>query len=491
MVSETLEPFLLRLVNAGLDGHDDPTITTDAGSVPLSEIMVRAGGIAGAIGPAPVTADTRPSLLVVVADDAATLLAGALAALTSGRAFVPLDPRASAEIVERRVASLRLLAGPVSGVASTPSQAARSLHHSGVPLVHPDEVSPSRPEIRASDADSIASFAFTSGSTGDPVAHHRTRTMLARRLQRGTEGVRTGDRVGMLLGATTSTVRRLLDAALNDADIVCLDARSSSMTDILATFAAARVTVLSMIPTYLRRLLDAVASSPALSDLRLVVSGSEPLAWDDIERIRRLLTERATVLHTYGATESAGRIAMRTVRPDEPVGVGIVPAGLPVEGVTVELVDGTGRRVEGGTVGRVTVRRAGGPVVPLADLARWRSSGELELVGRVDDVLKLGGMRVDLALIEMVARDVRGVSDAACTVEPVRLEGDPQDVLPSVVLHVSCARESNTAAVIATVVTSVGRLEAARGCSITVRHVAGPFPQLPNGKRDLRTLSEG
>lgn len=487
-MSATLEALLVRLVHAGLGRNGDPMITTGTGSIPLSEVVARAGGITEIVGPVSATVATRAAL-IAVADDPATLLAGALAALTSGRTLLPLDPRSSAEIVELRLASLRLPPGSVSGVASTLSQAAKALHDSGVPLVDPAQVSPKRPEIRRFDGDLIASMAFTSGSTGAPVPHHRTRTLLARRLERGADGVQAGDRFGMLLGATTSTLGRLIGAALRNADIVCLDARSSSMAEILATFAAERITVLSMIPTYLRRLLTEVASPAALPDLRLVVSGSEPLTWDDVDRIRRLLAENATVLHTYGATESSGRIAMRTIRPDEAVGVGLVPVGTPVDEVTIELVDEVGRPTERGAVGRVTVRRAGGLVVPVGDLARWSPSGELELVGRIDDVVKLGGMRVHLALIETVARGVTGVTDAACTVGPEHLDGDHRGALPSVVLHISCARDADIDAVTASVATSVERLEATRGCSITVRNVAGPIPQLTNGKRDLRTLA--
>ncbi|WP_310622428.1 hypothetical protein [Flexibacterium corallicola] len=52
--------------------------------------------------------------------------------------------------------------------------------------------------------------------------------------------------------------------------------------------------------------------------------------------------------------------------------------------------------------------------VRTGDLARWRSDGTLEFLGRMDTQVKIRGMRVELGEIEAVLQAQEGISSSGC-----------------------------------------------------------------------------
>ena len=121
---------------------------------------------------------------------------------------------------------------------------------------------------------------------------------------------------------------------------------------------------------------------------------------------------------------------------------GCVYDGRPLPGVGVTVVDapaGSGRvggiMLAGAVVARGYRGRPGDPAFTpgparsdarvgpgsrrftTGDLGRW-VGGRLEVVGRADDVLITGGLKVDPAVVEAALRTVAGVADAALTAVP-------------------------------------------------------------------------
>ncbi|MDQ1602097.1 MAG: o-succinylbenzoate---CoA ligase [Actinomycetota bacterium] len=156
----------------------------------------------------------------------------------------------------------------------------------------------------------------------------------------------------------------------------------------------------SLVPTQLRRLLDAEAD---LSTYDGVLVGGAALS----PSLHRAAVQAGVpVVTTYGMSETCG---------------GCVYDGEPLDGVTVRLRDDS--RVE-----------LGGPVVfagyrlrpdltaaalvdgrhVTQDLGRWSADGRLEVLGRADDVIVTGGVNVPAALVERVVAGHPGV--AACAV---------------------------------------------------------------------------
>ena len=177
-----------------------------------------------------------------------------------------------------------------------------------------------------------------------------------------------------------------------------------------------KIEVVVLVPTVLYRLLDSplLAPVPPLNapSLKAIVCGSAPLGAALAERA---LQAFGPVLHNlYGASET-GLISHAT--PAQLLAApGTVGSALP--GTRVEVRVG-GRLATAGEVGRVTVRGAlavaGTPngFHDTGDLGHLTASGLLELRGRQDDLLIIGGENVWPEAVEAQIGALPGVQECA------------------------------------------------------------------------------
>ena len=155
----------------------------------------------------------------------------------------------------------------------------------------------------------------------------------------------------------------------------------------------------SLVPTQLRRLLDAGVD---LTRFRTILLGG---ARPDPDLLGAARDAGANVGVSYGMTETAG---------------GCVYDGAPLDGVEVEVADDGRIRVRGTTLAAGYRTRQG--TVPVAgedgwfvtdDHGRLDADGRLEVLGRVDDVIVSGGMNVPAAAVAATLRSHPQVRDAA------------------------------------------------------------------------------
>jgi acyl-coenzyme A synthetase/AMP-(fatty) acid ligase len=338
-------------------------------------------------------------------------------------------------------------------------------------------------------------YGFTSGSTGAPKIAPMRYSELARRVTRtGPTVITPTDRAGMLLGATSGALRRMIEAFGRGVTITCLDAREASSDRILAAFARDDVTFLWMIPTYLRRLVTDAEDGTNLPSLRVIVTSGEPLHWRDVDLVRRRLSSRCAIRHPYGSTET-GSIAVRFVDPDEPLGEGVVPVGRARDGVRISIVDPSGERVPDGHPGEVVVESAlvraadqdgtsedGVALRRTGDYGRLRPDGQLELLGRVDRMVKIGGIRAQPARVEHELRALDWIDEVA--VIPRTQQGEAQ---PALVAHVVGSVVDDAAAASRIREHLATRVHPAEIPQEIVFH-AERLPTLPSGKVDAVAL---
>jgi O-succinylbenzoic acid--CoA ligase len=188
-----------------------------------------------------------------------------------------------------------------------------------------------------------------------------------------------------------------------------------------AGLVASEATGVSLVPTLLRRLLDA---GPLPDSLRFVLLGGAPAPESLIERCG----ERGVpVCPTYGMTETASQVA--TVRPgratEHPGSV-----GRPLMFTDVTIVDEAGDPLPNGEPGEIvvsgptvtpgyyedrpgTARAFGAYGLHTGDVGSLDDEGRLWIHSRKDDRIVTGGQTVDPSEVRAVLRTVDGVADAA------------------------------------------------------------------------------
>lgn len=151
------------------------------------------------------------------------------------------------------------------------------------------------------------------------------------------------------------------------------------------------VTLLSLVPTMLRRLLEIPGDAP--ESLRLVLVGGGPAP---ASLLARAGSRGWPVRATYGLTEACSQVA--TQRGMDDAGCGPLLAGL--EGRIGEdgVLELRGPMLASGYV--PGPRREPGDWLRTGDLARFGDDGCLHVLGRADDVIVTGGENVHPAEVE-------------------------------------------------------------------------------------------
>jgi benzoate-CoA ligase family protein len=280
-------------------------------------------------------------------------------------------------------------------------------------------------ETVATREDDIALWLYTSGTTGLPKAvMHRHRSVFA-----ATQGL-AAQVLGMSADDVVLSVSRMFFAyglgnsvylpASVGASVVLGDAPVVPAT-IAQLLSAARPTLLFGVPAFFRGFLG-LEDATLPSSVRAVVSAGEALSADVLDRFSSAFGR--PLVDGLGSTEALHHITSN--RLDDIVAGS---AGRPLNGYAVQARDREGRVLPDGETGELWVR---GPTTfaaywrrpELTDRAYdgdWMRTGDRVRIlddrvfheGRLDDLVKLGGIWVAPTEIEDVLRSHPGVNDAA------------------------------------------------------------------------------
>jgi o-succinylbenzoate---CoA ligase len=165
------------------------------------------------------------------------------------------------------------------------------------------------------------------------------------------------------------------------------------------------ITIASLVPTQLQRLLD-VGATPG-PELRRVLLGGGPMPRSLLMRAR---SAGFPVCPSYGLTQ-----ACSTVTVAEPGDLDT--AGRPLPGVGVAITGEGEIVISGGTVNALGSLRTG-------DLGHLDAEGRLIVTGRRGDVIITGGENVAPAEVEAVLSEHPGVSEVAVFARPHALWGE-------------------------------------------------------------------
>lgn len=434
------------------------------------------------------------SPVALVAHRDAGLLAGLLAILRAGAAYVPIDPDFPADRVR-----LMLEASGCRHVLVSSDLACLLPSLPGVRILHLDASMAHMPDTAppcAPAPDHLAYVIFTSGSTGTPkgaMLRHRNVAAFFACLPQAF-GFASGERI---LAVTT--------VSFDIAALELLGALTCGMTVVLASSEQARdpamllelierekVNVLQTTPTRLKTLLELDRfGSPSLPGIRTLLVGGEALPPSLADHL--LTWTHTCVFNVYGPTETTIWSASWLLEK------GPISLGRALPGEQLLVLSSTHRLQPPGAVGEIAIAGAGvargylndplrtaqrfislpgiaGPIYLTGDLGRWTADGKLEYLGRRDEQVKMRGMRIEIGEIEHHLRQLPGVQEAAAAVRN-NATGEPELVAYLV------APETDIAPLRALL---AARLPAAM---LPSRFVFLPaLPQTPNGKIDRRAL---
>jgi O-succinylbenzoic acid--CoA ligase len=395
---------------------DHPALVTAAGSLGFRALEARVALLARRLRAAGIGPGARVGALL---GNEIPLVELVHAVPRAGAALVLLDPRLSPAEVAQQAAQARVQL-VVAGAASEPAGRAAAAA-SGARLIAVDALDKgapvgAEPAPPVLDLDAPHTVVFTSGTAGTPKGvvltagnHLWSALGSAARL-----GAHRDDRWLACLPLThVGGLSIVLRGAITGTTVVLHDHFEAGA--VARALAVDGVTLVSLVPTALARLLPLLGAAPAL---RCVLVGG---AAADPELLAAARARGLPLAPTYGLTEAASQVA--TAAPGD--------AGLlPLLHTSVRIRGAGGRSVAPGEAGEIQVC---GPTVSPGHLAAdgtlraiatdgWLCTGDrgrlgpdgaLTVLGRADDVIVTGGENVDPEEVEAALLRHPEVAEAA------------------------------------------------------------------------------
>ncbi len=340
------------------------------------------------------------------------------------------------------------------------------------------------------EANDIAVVCATSGSTGNPRGVLLTANSIFASVTAFADRFGSDFRWVMSVPAhRIAGIMVLARASLNGNPYVVDPSIGGARTFDAATFSVTtanavreskkdgRPLAVSLVPTQIGRLLDSGSVGiEALQAYQLVLSGGTATPQPMLNRLREL---GVNVVISYGMTETCG---------------GCVFDGKPLSGVTISL--GTKDDVE---PGRISIA---GPVIASGyrlrpdlaavafienklithDVGKLDSGNLLHVLGRLDDVVQVGGTNVSLSAVEALLRHHPAISDVAV----IDIADDLWGSIPMAYVtlrDLTINQKDLTETLKSTVMERIGRAATPR----TIQFV-DQLPMLDSGKIDRLTL---
>lgn len=497
MGDEWLERPLFERFDAMVARYADKIAVTDAQrSLTYAEVARCADAFAARIAAA--GDPSRP--IAAVVHNTAAFPAVLLAAHASGRVFVPID---ASHPVERQEAILRE-AGAGLVIATTDRPANLDFVPAEIPRLYLDLDNPGDGERPRTSRgfDEPAGLVFTSGSTGRPKGVAVSERAYIMTIAEHINDLRMTPQDVVLGFATLSAAgaRECLTALLAGARLRLVDFKAEGLEKALA--AASEATILAFVPSVMRMVINIPGAEQAFGKLRVLALGGEQLLRSDMELFAQKIPN-CRLLVEFGSTEATS-VFRWMVRPEAVQGA-TSPQGYIARHQSVLIADEAGNPVPPGEFGELVVRgrrvsvgiwRDGalgqGAMVPdpnepgvrvyhTGDLVRIRPDGLAEFSGRIDRMVKVRGLQVDLSEVEAAMRIFEGVHDAVAV--SAMANGQAARIVAFIV-------EQDGAAIDATALRRHVAAETAEHMAPVQVVKVEAIPRLANHKPDLVKLQE-
>jgi amino acid adenylation domain-containing protein len=372
------------------------------------------------------------------------MVIGLLAVLKAGGAYVPLDP----SYPQERLGFI-LQDANVNVVVTEESLRERLPEAMAASIVCLDTTrwiweTESKANLQCgADSENLAYVIYTSGSTGRPkgvmishkgLVNYLTWSTKAYAMQEG-----GGSPVHSPLGFDL-TVTSLLAPLTAGQSVLLLDEDQGVDALVSALRGRGGFSVVKLTPAHLEVLSQVAGPAETEGWTRAFVIGGEALFEQNLTYWQRH-APATRLINEYGPTETVVGCCVYEVT-GELRGHGIVPIGRPIANTQIYLFDEHMKAVPAGVAGELyiggdglargylnrpelTAERfvphpfgdePGARLYKSGDLARYRSDGLIEYLGRGDQQVKLRGYRIELGEIEVVLSALAGIREAVVVV---------------------------------------------------------------------------
>lgn len=422
--------------------------------VTFEELDQRSDAVAYQLVDLGVTPGSRVAINMPRSVDTVVTLLGVLKA---NCAFVPI----AANTPEARVAQIV----DNSGAAAIYLHPDDDREFSCQSLKTPSKDAPKARTRAAPSGSDLAYVLFTSGSTGVPKGVEVNHANLSRYIHWAARKFSGDHPAHYAFFSSISfdlTLTSLLTPLVTGGSIRIYPERSDPDLAVLDVFAEDAVDVVKLTPSHL-----ALACKQGISveRIRTLILGGENLTSQLCRRALRVLSPSLTIINEYGPTEAVvgamdhtyqpamdKSASVQIGRPADGMSIGIRDKGMnfcPL-GVTGEIVIG-GRLAQGylGAPSATAEKFINDPlevqsrVYRTGDLGRINTDGSFDYLGRADEQVKIGGVRVEVAEFDRVLQEMDNVNSVHVAYEsPPAAKGTKQckscgltDAVPNVEFH--------------------------------------------------------
>lgn len=277
---------------------------------------------------------------------------------------------------------------------------------------------------------------YTSGSTGRAKGGLKTHRHTLHAVMSTTQAfhISAEDR-SILLTPDALLGKYALEAILNGAALYFHYVALEGFSGLAAWIASEDITLYYSFPAAFRHFVAACSPQIEFPKLRLIRLEGEPVYQSDVDLYKTRFPANCLLANSLSSTET-GPIALYFLDKETAIPGTRVPAGYPVDGMTIKLLGEDGQEVPEDQAGEIAVESeflSSGywqkpdltkerflpqpteeqQIYLTGDIGRWAEDGSLEILGRKDSQVKIRSFRVDLGEVEAVLRTHPGVKDVA------------------------------------------------------------------------------
>ncbi|HKQ76529.1 MAG TPA: amino acid adenylation domain-containing protein [Blastocatellia bacterium] len=398
------------------------------------------------------------SVVALLIEDTAELVASIIGVLKANCVFAPLDTKypvnrlkamvSTAEpqgfIVEKgfEEAAEQIAANNRSDCSIIVIKAGQAVHVRKIP--HCASFSGEELKVSNDNPKDLGYIYFTSGSTGKPKGIAGSRRGLLHFIDWEIEtcGVNENFRVSQLTPPSFDPFLRDIFLPLCAGATLSLPPDRETALDsekLVRWIDSAQINLMHCTPSLFRSILNEPLSPDSFQSLKYILLAGEPIFPADLKKWYSVFGDRIQLVNLYGPTETTLAKFCYFIQPADQERR-LIPVGKPIRGAKALVLDEKMEVCPPGVVGEIFIRtpyRSHGYyrqpeltresfirnpfnvndpqdlIYRTGDIGRVTLNGDFELIGRLDNQVKIRGVRVELGEIEKLLRDHEDISEMA------------------------------------------------------------------------------